>query len=87
MSRAASQMKPASSRATAVTATLACLPRAMSRRYLCVRRSCAFQASSRMAGSMCLSAPFDDGADLGRVAIRPRGFDQQRASPAIAAIA
>ena len=36
---AASQMKAASSRATAVTATFLCLPRSISRRYLRVSRS------------------------------------------------
>ena len=51
--RAASQMNAASSRATAVTATLLCLPRALIRRNLWVSRSCAFQASARMSGSMC----------------------------------
>ena len=45
--RAMAQMKPASSRATAVMATTSGLPARQSARYRPVSRCCAFQAMSR----------------------------------------
>ncbi len=49
------QTKPASSRATAVTATVSFLPRAERALYLAQSRDCAFRAMSRTAGGTCRS--------------------------------
>ncbi len=50
--RAMAHMKPASSRATAVMATVLRLPRAIKARYRLVRRACAFHAVSLTSSGM-----------------------------------
>jgi hypothetical protein len=53
--RAMAQMKPDSSRATAVMATTSGLPARHSERYRPVSRTCAFQAMSRTAAGAALT--------------------------------
>lgn len=50
---AIAHMKPTSSRAIVVIATVLRLPRAIRARQRFVRRACAFQAVSRTASGMC----------------------------------
>lgn len=75
-------MNAANSRATAVTATLRCLPRAVKLAKDVVQAKLGAPGDLTDARVNPPGARLDDAADLGRIAIRPGRLDQQRSGPA-----
>src|SRR5438445_11564011 len=82
--RAIAQAKAAISRAMATTTSLACLPRAINCRYRVHRRTCAFQLIA--CTSAVLQTELEMPADLRRIPIRPRAFDQGAARVRVAGL-